>query len=72
MNLIFVPRETPLCPTYPLCFSGTVVPALSPSQSPWSSVIALHDDASELDKIICIFCSAVFYLLPSLSVVFLL
>lgn len=44
-----------------LRFSGAVVPALSSSQSPWSSVIALHDDASELDKAICVFCFAVFY-----------
>lgn len=60
-SLIFASQETPLSRKYPLHFSGEVVPALSSSQSPWSSVIALHDDASELDKAICVFCFAVFY-----------
>lgn len=58
----FLHLRRPLClATYSLRFSGAVVPALSSSQSPWSSVIALHDDASELDKAICVFCFAVFY-----------
>lgn len=59
ISLIFASQKTPSSLTYPL--SGAVMPALSSSQSPWSSVIALYDDASELGKTICIFCFAVFY-----------